>query len=392
MCDAYKRYSSHKFEQMELWYFHASMVSIFLLAFGIVALLAANTCTRNIFNNVDNLGTLQLLMFATMYGTASLTKPFDQNGPAGWVVSATLSIAGTWGCLLSSVMLSYNVQVTSKGLDKLEKFNNNRYRYSIAIWIIAFTVAFCIDMLHIVDIKPVCLSTLLEFIVCLIAIRFFIISMYNWYTDCECKVVVWDMVQYLIVTMICFVPQFMTKSYDYFVNDMTNPQFIPTQFYRDLLVVTLRSLYGAFIGVLVLLKLKKRQKLNLKQFAECCHMFGAYLCALRDWVILCCNYDEQCDEGDEGDEGDDTGDIDNININDLVVENSANGIVLNDSVNDTNINNSGDGENQGWSTQATRNTKYCNSSTMSYSPQQSDRHHEQKPSIDTSSNVEPILL
>ena len=175
-----------------------------------------------------------------------------------FVIFIGMRVTSTWGCLLSLTVLSYNLFIASNR-KRFERLNQNRFVYSVIVWFVSLTVASIIDCLFVFNAKPNCLASFFEFIVCNIAIIFCIITIYYWqkYYQSKMNIILFNVLEYLVVIIVCFFPLFVAKLLyyiDYFENNFIENNVQPKYYHFNRCSVVIRALYDVFIAILVLQK------------------------------------------------------------------------------------------------------------------------------------------
>ena len=201
MCDAYSNYSNEKHHLLLTYYWYTSLLALCLLLFSLCGLCIIHK--RFIITDTDKLFTLQLLIFGIINSIGCLHISLKTDEEKATFIP--MRVVGTWGCLLSSTILSYNLLIASNR-NRFERFNRNKHFYSIIIWFISIVVAMTVSCLYIFHAKPHCLVSFLEFIVCAIAIIYCAITMRYWYKQYQCKIniILLNVSKYLVVIIICF--------------------------------------------------------------------------------------------------------------------------------------------------------------------------------------------
>lgn len=323
MCNAYSKHQHSLKILLHESNYYVSLISLCILFVTQLVLVIIHK--RHLVADIDRLFTFHLITsgiihcFGTLY--THVVSKID------WTLAVGMRTIGTWGCLLSSALLSYNLQIVSNR-NLFEKRNQQRYVYFACVWLVSI-VAACIETgLYIMDAKPECFVSLFDFIVCIMAITFCLISMYYWYKEYQCKiyVILWSMLKYLSIIILSFFPSFLTKLYyySYYIhNNFSSDNFEP-YFSADLISLLCRSFYDASIGLLVLYT--QYPKLKVGSYRKTC----IFCIAIYVWLIdsynhfktICINWLIDHDEVNSVQECADLGNGNDSEMDGLIVDKS----------------------------------------------------------------------
>ena len=141
MCNAYSNFPAHEIWLMDECSKYATVVSLCLVLIDLFILCKIHG--RYTISDTDRLFVFQLLIFGLLHTCGSLITPITPiENKIEWVTSAGMTITGTWGCLLSSATLLYNVLIASNR-NKFDKFNHQRYLFVNRMVCINYCCCYC---------------------------------------------------------------------------------------------------------------------------------------------------------------------------------------------------------------------------------------------------------